>query len=431
MIEKIRRRLRRRVLNPALEGAAVPFGLIRDFLRLEAAGGLVLIGAAALAILCASTALAHWYEGFKELPIVVTVGGFGLAKPMLHWVNDGLMALFFFLVGLEMKREILRGELSTVRRALLPAIAAIAGMAVPALIYLSIAAGHGEATKGWAIPAATDIAFALGIMSLLGPRVPPSLKVLMAAIAVIDDLGAIVIIAIFYTSDLSLLSLGVAAAALFVLLILNLSGVKRIAPYVLVGLICWIAVLKSGVHATLAGVVTAMAIPIDGKVGEGEHAHSPLEHLEHILHPWIAFAVLPLFGFLNAGVSLAHLDPAALAAPVTLGIAAGLFFGKQLGVFGAIVFTVKTGIAPKPAGASWPQIYGLSILAGIGFTMSLFIGELAFKTGLHDAELRLGVLGASVVSAILGYVVLRSCTRAPLNMPSTDETGETAVAPQP
>ena len=396
----------RRHLRPALEA---PVAMIRDFLRLEAAGGLVLIAAAALAILFASTPLEHLYEDFKNLPIVVTVGGFGLAKPMLHWVNDGLMALFFFLVGLEIKREVVSGELSTLGKALLPALAAVGGMAVPALIYAAVANGNAEALKGWAIPAATDIAFALGIMSLLGSRVPGSLKVLMAAIAVIDDLGAIVIIAIFYTGDLSWLSLAVAGAALIVLFILNRSGVTRIAPYVLVGLICWIAVLKSGVHATLAGVATAMAIPFDGKADD---EHSPLEHLEHILHPWIAFLVLPLFGFLNAGVSLARLDPALVAAPVTLGVAAGLFFGKQVGVFGAILLAVKTRIAPKPEGAGWLQIYGLAVLAGVGFTMSLFIGELAFTHGLHDAELRLGVLGASLASALLGYAVLRFASSA-------------------
>ena len=229
----------------------------------------------------------------------------------------------------------------------------------------------------------------------------------MAALAVIDDLGAIVIIAIFYTADLSWLSLGVAAMAIVVLALLNLSGVKRIAPYVLVGLVCWLAVLKSGVHATLAGVVTAMAIPVDGAEGQ----HSPLEHLEHILHPWIAFAVLPLFGFLNAGVSLAHLDPAAILAPVTLGAAAGLFFGKQLGVFGAIWLAVTSRLVPKPAGAGWLQIYGLAVLAGIGFTMSLFIGELAFTSGVHDAEVRLGVLGGSLLSALIGYGVLRLSSR--------------------
>jgi NhaA family Na+:H+ antiporter len=403
-------RIRNRILEPALEGAALPIAMIRDFLRYEAAGGLVLIVAAALAILFASTPLEAAYEWFKALPIVVMIGDFGVAKPLLHWVNDGLMALFFFLVGLEIKREVCCGELSDLRKALLPALAALGGMVVPALIYLAIARGNAEALKGWAIPAATDIAFALGIMSLLGSRVPQSLKVLLTALAVIDDLGAIVVIAIFYTGDLSWLSLAVAGAAVAVLTLLNLAGVKRIAPYVLVGLVCWVAVLKSGVHATLAGVVAAMAIPLDGKADED--AAGPLEHLEHILHPWIAFAVLPLFGFLNAGVSLVNLDPAAITAPVTLGAATGLFLGKQVGVFGAIWLCVTLGLAPKPAGANWAQIYGLALLAGIGFTMSLFIGELAFSSGAHDAELRLGVLGASVVSAAAGYGVLRLSTRA-------------------
>ncbi len=325
-----------------------PSALIRDFLRLEAAGGLVLIAAAALAILFASTGLEPFYEGFKELPIVVTVGGFGLAKPLLHWVNDGLMALFFFLVGLEIKREVLRGELSSLRKALLPAVAAAAGMAVPALIYIAIANGNGEAMQGWAIPAATDIAFALGIMSLLGPRVP--------SLAQGADGGA--------GGDRRSGRHRHHRDLLHLRSVLAVAGHRRrrpcsccscsIAPASSASRpMCWSGCLldrgvKSGVHATLAGVVTAMAIPIDGKAGEGEHGHGPLEHLEHILHPWIAFAVLPLFGFLNAGMSLAHLDPAAFAAPVTLGIAAGLFFGKQLGVFGAIWLAVKTGIASRP-----------------------------------------------------------------------------------
>lgn len=379
-----------------------PVELVREFLRLEAAGGLVLIAAAALAILFASTALEDTYHALQALPVAISFGNFGIAKPLLHWVNDGLMALFFFLVGMEIKREILRGELSTIATAALPIIAAVGGMVVPALIYLAIAGGDPETARGWAIPAATDIAFALGVMALAGSRVPPSLKILLAALAVIDDLGAIIIIAVFYTADLSWISLAMAGGAALALLVLNRAGVKTTAPYVLVGMICWIAVLKSGVHATLAGVITAMAIPMEG----GEGKQSPLEHLEHVLHPWIAFGVLPLFAFLNAGMSMSNLDPAVLVAPVTMGVALGLFAGKQLGVFGAIFLSVKTGIVPKPEGAGWGQIYGLACLAGIGFTMSLFIGELAFPLGGHEAELRLGVLSASVVSAVLGYGLL-------------------------
>lgn len=379
-----------------------PVELILEFLRLEAAGGLVLIGAAALAIIFASTNLEGTYHALQELPVAISFGDFGIAKPLLHWVNDGLMALFFFLVGLEIKREILRGELSSMSSAALPIIAAIGGMVAPALIYYAIAGGDPETVSGWAIPAATDIAFALGVMALAGSRVPASLKILLAAIAVIDDLGAIIIIAVFFTTDLSWISLAVAGGAALGLFVLNRAGVKTTAPYVLLGLICWIAVLKSGVHATLAGVITAMAIPMDG----GEGKESPLEHLEHVLHPWIAFGVLPLFAFLNAGMSLSHLDPAVLLAPVTAGVALGLFAGKQLGVFGAIFLSVKTGLVAKPEGAGWGQIYGLACLAGIGFTMSLFIGELAFPLGGHEAELRLGVLGASVASALLGYFLL-------------------------
>lgn len=384
-----------------------PAAMIRNFLETEAAGGLVLIAAAIFAIVCASTPLRPAYEALKALPIAVAVGSFGLAEPLLHWVNDGLMALFFFLVGLEIKREILKGELASLQKALLPVLAALGGMALPALIYLGLAGGDDAAMKGWAVPTATDIAFALGILSLAGSHVPQSLKVLLAAVAVIDDLGAIVIIAIFYTNDLSWLSLGIAGAAIAMLAMLNFLGVKRIAPYALIGLVCWVAVLKSGVHATLAGVVTAMAVPM----AEDGEAESPLEHLEHVLHPWIAFLVLPLFGFLNAGVSLSHLDSAAIAAPVTLGVAAGLFLGKQWGVFGAVALAVKAGLAPKPAGASWYQIYGLAALAGIGFTMSLFIGELAFAGGGQDTALRIGVLVASVASALSGYALLRLASR--------------------
>jgi Na+:H+ antiporter, NhaA family len=382
--------------------------LLREFLAFEAAAGIMLIAAAVCAIVIASTPLRPFYEALRELPVAVTIGGFGLSKPLLHWVNDGLMALFFFLVGLEIKREIFRGELSGLRKALLPMLAALGGMVVPAVFYIAIASGHGAAVRGWAIPAATDIAFALGVMALLGSRIPQSLKILMVALAVIDDLGAIVIIAVFYASELSWTSLAVAGVAAAALAALNLSGVKRAAPYILLGIVCWIAVLNSGVHATLAGVVTAMAIPMDGA---NDRRYGVLENLEHILHPWIAFAVLPLFGFLNAGISLVHLDPATLTAPVTLGAGFGLFIGKQLGVFAAIWLAVVTGLAPKPAGAGWMQIYGISVLAGIGFTMSLFIGELAFESGAYDSELRLGVLGASFASALTGYLVLRYSAR--------------------
>jgi len=381
---------------------AQPLAMIREFLRYEAAGGLTLIGAAVLGLVLANSPLFDFYGAIKALPIEIRAGDFAIAKPLIHWVNDGLMAIFFFLVGLEIKREFLAGELSNRDTALLPVLAAAGGMAVPALVYVWFNWDGGAALSGWAIPAATDIAFALGVMALLGPRVPDSLKVLLAALAVIDDLAAIVIIALFYTDTIALVSLGIAGVAAAGLATLNLRRVARIAPYVILGVIMWVAVLKSGVHATLAGVVTAMAIPLDARHDSGE---SPLEHLEHALHPWVAFAVLPLFGFLNAGVDLGNVEIASFLHPVTLGILGGLFVGKQLGVMGAIGLGHLTGLAPMPAGAGWLQLYGMAVLTGIGFTMSLFIAELAFGTGF-DAEVRLGVLGASFLSALWGYLVL-------------------------
>jgi NhaA family Na+:H+ antiporter len=318
------------------------------------------------------------------------------------------MAVFFFTVGLEIKRELKEGELSSPARALLPAVAALGGMIVPSGIYAALNWSDPTTLNGWAIPAATDIAFALGVLALLGRRVPLSLKVFLLALAVLDDLGAVVIIAVFYTANLSLMALAVSLVGLAVLIALNLRGVAKVAPYALIGIVVWAALLKSGVHATLAGVAVAFTVPMRDKA---DPARSPLGDLLHGLHPSVAYAILPLFAFANAGVSLGGLTLASLAEPVPLGIALGLFVGKQIGVFGFTFAAVKTGLCPKPEGARWIEIYGVGILCGIGFTMSLFIGGLAFEDGAHGAGIRLGVLGGSILSAIVGYALLRTVTR--------------------
>jgi NhaA family Na+:H+ antiporter len=375
------------------------------FVQHEAAGGLVLMVAALAALIASNSPLAWLYDRFLDTPVGVRVGPLALDKPLLLWINDGLMVVFFLLVGLEIKRELLRGELSTFGQALLPALAAAGGMAVPAAIYAAINAGDPAALRGWAIPTATDIAFSVGVLALLGTRVPSSLKVFLLALAIIDDLGAIVIIALFYTEQLSWSMLAPAAVGAAVLWALNARGVTRTAPYVLVGVFIWVCVLKSGVHATLVGVIVALAIPLKSATPEQP---SLLEQLEESLHPWVAFAVLPLFAFANAGVSLQGLSLARLLEPVPLGIAAGLFPGKAIGILGATWIAVAAGLAQKPAGTSWAQIAGLAILGGIGFTMSLFIGVLAFPDPAHAAQLRLGVLAGSLTSAVVGYLVLRA-----------------------
>ena len=379
------------------------------FMRHDAASGIVLLAAAALALIMQNSALGWLYDALVGTPITLNLGALVLDKPLLHWINDGLMAIFFFLVGLEIKRELLIGELSTTKQALLPAIAALGGMMVPALIYTGINWGDPVALRGWAIPAATDIAFAVGVLALLGSRVPASLKVFLLALAIIDDLGAIIIIAVFYTADLSLVALGLAGVGIAALAILNRTGVVRIAPYILVGLFIWLCVLKSGVHATLSGVVTALAIPLTVPAGA---KLSPLARLEEGLHPWVAFGVLPLFAFANAGVSLAGMTLAKLVSEIPLGIALGLFLGKPLGIFAFSLGAIGVGLAGKPEGATWAQIFGVAILGGIGFTMSLFIGMLAFVEPEHAAEIRIGVLGGSLMSAIAGYLVLRAVTPA-------------------
>ncbi len=377
---------------------------IRQFLKLESSAGILLIAAAVLAIILDNSPFAWLYDQLLTLPFSVSIGTWGLSKPLLLWVNDGLMAVFFLLVGLEVKREILEGELSSKSQILLPAIAAAGGMIVPSGLYAALNWGDPVAIRGWAIPAATDIAFALGIISLLGSRVPVSLKILLTAIAIFDDLGAIIIIAVFYTADLSLLSLAFAAVAIAGLFILNRMRVTRLAPYILIGILLWVFVLKSGVHATLAGVALGLAIPLRAKDAEG---HSPLRHLEHILHPWVAFAILPLFAFANAGLPLFEMSFADLQNPVSLGIALGLIAGKQFGVFVPAWLAIKSGLAELPEGTNYLGLYGMSVLTGIGFTMSLFIGSLAFNDPAMAGPVRIGILLGSIVCALLGYIILR------------------------
>jgi Na+:H+ antiporter, NhaA family len=380
------------------------------FLHHEAAAGLMLMAAALAALLIDNSPLSWLYALFLDTPVGVRAGPLSLDKPLLLWINDGLMAVFFFLVGLEIKRELLRGELSTLGQATLPALAAAGGMVVPALIYVAINAGDASGLRGWAIPAATDIAFAVGVLALLGNRVPSSLKIFLLALAILDDLGAIVIIAMFYTDHLSWLSLALAGAGIAVLWALNRRAITRLAPYLLTGIVIWFCVLKSGVHATLAGVAVAFAIPLTSRK-EGEP--TLLEQLEESLHPWIAFGVLPLFAFANAGVSLQGLSLSKLLEPVPLGIALGLFIGKPLGIFGLSWLAIKSGWAAKPQGASWVQLLGVGMLGGIGFTMSLFIGTLAFSEVDKAAQLRLGVLAGSLLSATAGYLLLRLTSSGP------------------
>ena len=379
-----------------------PAERLRAFIASESAGGIILIVAAALALAIANSPLLPDYQKLLSTPVAFSAGSLvAIDKPLLLWINDGLMALFFFLIGLEVKREIVTGQLRSWKQASLPIIAAIGGMAIPALVFVALNLGSPENLRGWAIPAATDIAFALGLLALLGSRVPVALKALLLAIAIIDDIGAIAIIAIFYTENMNLAALALALIPAAAMLLLNRAGVARTIPYFLFAALLWICVLKSGVHATLAGVVTALFVPI----ATGEER--PLERLEHALHPWVAFLILPIFAFANAGVSFAGAGLDALLAPLSLGIAAGLVIGKQLGIFGACWLAVRAGWARLPEGVGFRHVYGLSCLAGIGFTMSLFIGNLAFADPQQIAAVKFGVLGGSLVSAITGIVVLR------------------------
>jgi NhaA family Na+:H+ antiporter len=384
---------------------SVSDSLIDKLIKDESTGGILLVIVALIAIMLANSSLSHLYEGFLNVPVQVRIAELNLEKPLFLWINDGLMAIFFFLVGLEIKREVMIGHLSDPAQVVLPAIAAVAGIAVPALIYAWLNHGDEIAIRGWAIPSATDIAFALGVFSLFKSRVPVSLKLFLLSVAIFDDLGAIIIIALFYSSELSVASLAIAAGGVVVLAFLNYMKVRRQAAYMLVGVVIWTAVLKSGVHATLAGFVIALFIPLSLK---NEDGHPMLPHLEHTLHPWVAFMILPLFAFANAGVNLEGVTLDILTNSVTLGIALGLVVGKQLGIFAICAVVIKLGLAKMPQGSTWLQFYAVSILCGIGFTMSLFIGTLAFE-GLppeYLIEVKLGVLIGSIFSALLATGLL-------------------------
>ena len=379
---------------------------ITAFFRLESAGGIFLMLSALLAIVFANTNLEPYYRMFLSTPVEIRIGELEIAKPLLLWINDGLMAVFFFMIGLELKRELLEGELSDIKNIILPGIGAIGGMLMPALIYLYLNSDDSIATKGWAIPAATDIAFALGVLTLLGSRVPASIKIFLTSLAIFDDLGAILIIALFYTSKISITSLTVAALCIPILYIFNRCNITSKSPYILVGVIMWVAMLKSGVHATLSGIILAMFIPLYSKL---EPTTSPLKSMESDLHSVVAFFVLPVFAFANAGINFRGMSLAQVFHDVPIGIAFGLFFGKQIGIFGLCWLSIKLKIANLPTGTSWLSLYGTAILCGIGFTMSLFIGSLAFEeTGVNLLfDDRLGIIIGSLFSGVVGYIVLR------------------------
>jgi Na+:H+ antiporter, NhaA family len=380
---------------------------IDDFFKLESAGGILLMLAALLAIIFANSPLNGLYELILSTPVAVKVGALEIAKPLLLWVNDGLMAVFFFLVGLELKRELIEGELSDKRNIILPGVGAIGGMLVPAVIYLYFNFADPVARMGWAIPAATDIAFALGVLTLLGSRVPVSLKIFLTSLAIFDDIGAIVIIALFYTSKISLTALLVVALCIPILGYMNKRNVLAKSPYILIGIIMWVATLKSGVHATLAGVVLAMFIPLKSKT---DPDISPLKSMEHDLHSVVAFFILPVFAFCNAGISLGNLAMDQVLHSVPIGIALGLFLGKQVGIFGICWLFIRLRIAKLPEGMTWLSLYGTAALCGIGFTMSLFVGSLAFEeTGVDLLfDERLGIVLGSIASGIVGFMIIRA-----------------------
>jgi NhaA family Na+:H+ antiporter len=405
--------------RPAKRGGAR--SALRRFLEYEALGGLILIGAAALALAVANSGAADAFDRLLHAGLGPALSP-RLGPMSVHaWINDGLMALFFLLVGLEIKREFRDGELAAWDKRRLPLIAAAAGMATPALVYLAFAGGDPALARGWAIPAATDIAFALGVLALLGPRVPTSLKLFLTTVAIADDLGAVAIIAFVYTETLDLAALAAAAAILAALFALARWGVTRLSVYLAGAALLWYLVLLSGVHPTIAGVLAAAAVPIGRTPGRPDSSSSPLHRLEHGLSPWVAFLILPLFGLANAGVSLGEVGLGSLVAPLPLAIAAGLFAGKQAGIFAAVRISVRLGLARAPAGATWPQIYGVAMLCGVGFTMSLFIGALAFPGRPDLAEqARLGILAGSFASALAGYALLRFAAPAPGHVPVRD-----------
>lgn len=379
---------------------------LRKFFAMEATGGLLLILAAVIALMVNNSAASSWYQELLETPVWLRIGSLELAKPLLLWINDGLMALFFLLIGLEVKREMLQGHLAKPAQVILPGAAAVGGMVLPALIYWSLNRHDPAAVSGWAIPTATDIAFALGVLALLGKRVPASLKLFLMTLAIIDDLGAIVIIALFYSGALSGAALAGALACLVALLGLNRGGVRHLAPYLIIGVVLWVCVLKSGVHATLAGVALAMFIPL--RAGAAS-ATPPLLRLEHALHPWVAFCIVPLFAFANAGVPLTGMTLDSFTHSVPLGITLGLLAGKTLGVFGLTWLAVKCGLAALPTGANWGQLLGVAVLCGIGFTMSIFVGSLAFDpaSSPYAGQDRMGILVGSFLAAIIGYLIMK------------------------
>lgn len=380
---------------------------LKEFFKLESASGILLMLAAVLALIVANSPLAGLYDSFLNMPMAVQVGKLEIAKPLLLWINDGFMAIFFFLVGLELKREIRSGQLSKPENIMLPAVGALGGMLVPAAIYVFFTWGNEVALSGWAIPAATDIAFALGVLALLGSRIPTSLKIFLVSLAIIDDIGAILIIALFYTNNISTGPLIVAAVSLVLLWWMNKRNVTEVASYVLIGVVLWTAMLKSGVHATLAGVLLAFFIPMYDKKKAG---YLPVQELEHSLHPAVAYVILPLFAFANAGIDFSGISLSSVMHPVTLGVMLGLVVGKQVGVFGFCYIAIKLKLVRLPSDINMTQLYGTALLCGIGFTMSLFIGSLAFEeTGVNLMfDERVGILGGSLISAVAGYLVLRS-----------------------
>ncbi len=380
--------------------------MLEEFIKKESSAGIILILVTIVALILSNSSLSGLYTAFLHTPIEIRIGSLQIDKHLYHWVNDGLMAVFFLLIGLEVKREVFEGHLSSWSQVALPGIAAIGGMLVPALVYIAFNYSDDFALKGWAIPTATDIAFALGILALLGKRVPISLKIFLMALAIIDDLGAIIIIAIFYTSELSTLAISVATACIALLIILNRLGVTKKAAYIMIGVILWVSVLKSGVHATLAGVALAFTIPLGLKNKAGVE-YNLSKSLEHDLHYWVAFFILPLFAFVNAGIDIRGISMPAMMGSVPLGIGLGLFIGKQLGVFGFSWLAIKFGIASLPKDSNWKQLYGVSILTGIGFTMSLFIGSLAFVDDqVYQLTDKLAILVGSFASGIVGYLIL-------------------------
>lgn len=382
--------------------------VVSNFLQSESAGGILLIFAAILAMIAANSAASALYHEVVHAAVGPVLTD-KLGPMTVHlWINDGLMAIFFLLVGLEIKREFVDGRLASWDRRRLPMIAAAAGMAAPAVIYLMLTNGTPGLGQGWAIPAATDIAFAIGVLALLGRRAPTSLKLFLVTVAIVDDMGAVAIIAIFYTAKLNLIALGAAAATLAAMVACNRAGIKRLSVYLLLFVLLWYAMLLSGIHATIAGVLAAMTIPFERTLGTPDSDSSPLHRLEHALHPWVAFAIVPLFGFANAGVDMRGLNTEQFFASLPLGIAAGLFIGKQLGIFGSVWLCVRLGLAGRLRGATWLQLYGVSLLCGIGFTMSLFIGGLAFPSdALRVEEAKIGILMGSLLSALAGFAVLR------------------------